>query len=659
MTPGAAVRLIVLLSAALALAFQLAITGWAHPLLLSLPVLSTVVALLAWHRWPGRTRGAAIVLAAFAPVAIRALWGSFDLTNGAVWLAPMLAIAAAEAGTADWSLPRRWALPLAFWGLCVAVGWPIVVMREADWAIALLTDTRTATTSQGVHVPMAVSWIAHVAAAQMIAVLWADSLCRVYSTGRDGFEREIMRPLAAALALSAGVGLYQIAVDGMFLNSTVFGVTNRAAGLFLDGNVFGVLMAVLIPVLFALTLDQRGRVRVLAAAGAAACLLCVWGSGSRTALLAATCCLSPLVVVWASARSVAARLAGVVGVAVLAVGFGVAVWAGQLSGLSARTQLLLERSWSTDMPVVEYLWNRDGFGTAAVRMIEEHPIVGVGVGTFHILVRDYSRLDNPSMGLSGDNAQNWLRHVVAEHGVLGSAGVVLFAILLVGSMLRRTPAGLLVRSLMVRSAIIGLGAASLMGVPTQHAFVLVVFLTLVVWHELLTREPVSRPPAVRQWGWGLAVALAVIFAVGTLQAARGDLRVSHRAIRFGWPYYVGYYGLEQPRPDLSFRWTEPHAKAAFAAERGYLKLTYWIRHADAEVNPVRVRFWRNGELVIDERLSDRRRRTAYLLVKGPLGGVAIESDVDRAWTPGRRLLGVAIGDWEVVATPPPDARVIN
>ena len=40
----------------------------------------------------------------------------------------------------------------------------------------------------------------------------------------------------------------------------------------------------------------------------------------------------------------------------------------------------------------ELLWERFGYGPAAIEMIKEHPIDGIGIGTFHALAIDYGRL---------------------------------------------------------------------------------------------------------------------------------------------------------------------------------------------------------------------------------------------------------------------------
>ena len=42
--------------------------------------------------------------------------------------------------------------------------------------------------------------------------------------------------------------------------------------------------------------------------------------------------------------------------------------------------------------VNELLWERFGYGPAAIEMIKEHPIDGIGVGTFHALSHDFGKL---------------------------------------------------------------------------------------------------------------------------------------------------------------------------------------------------------------------------------------------------------------------------
>ena len=66
------------------------------------------------------------------------------------------------------------------------------------------------------------------------------------------------------------------------------------------------------------------------------------------------------------------------------------------------------------------LWERDGYGLAAMRAVAEHPWTGVGIGAFALLAPE--RLFHLETGglIPADNAQNWWRHQIAELGFIGA-----------------------------------------------------------------------------------------------------------------------------------------------------------------------------------------------------------------------------------------------
>ena len=73
-------------------------------------------------------------------------------------LQPRHGLAAAAAGTrrcrdparCEWSLPRRWQWPLVTWATIVSIAWPIVFLREADFALWILPLARVSNTSIGI-----------------------------------------------------------------------------------------------------------------------------------------------------------------------------------------------------------------------------------------------------------------------------------------------------------------------------------------------------------------------------------------------------------------------------------------------------------------------------------------------------------------------------
>ena len=69
-------------------------------------------------------------------------------------------------------------------------------------------------------------------------------------------------------------------------------------------------------------------------------------------------------------------------------------------------------------------------------MIGEHPLLGVGVGSFHLLTADYGALTGYEGHLVPDNAQNWFRHQLAEFGILGGLGWITWVAMFVVFVLR-------------------------------------------------------------------------------------------------------------------------------------------------------------------------------------------------------------------------------
>jgi hypothetical protein len=101
-------------------------------------------------------------------------------------------------------------------------------------------------------------------------------------------------------------------------------------------------------------------------------------------------------------------------------------------------------------------------------MLAEHPAVGIGVGGFNYQYADILYLINRSER-PPDNAQNWYRQQLAELGWLGSAGWIAWTGMFIWMLIRRGSADRDVLLSAVKGAVVGLGAASLVGMPTQDA----------------------------------------------------------------------------------------------------------------------------------------------------------------------------------------------
>ena len=161
------------------------------------------------------------------------------------------------------------------------------------------------------------------------------------------------------------------------------------------------------------------------------------------------------------------------------------------------------------------LWNRGApYGTASVWMVEDSPVVGVGVGTYHNLFPDYSYLIR-GVASPFDNAQSWYRHQLAELGILGSLGwiswVLLFCALLARGKVREEDS---FQAGAVKGALVAIGVICLVSMPTQQYAVSLTFWIFAFWFVTLLegderKRLNSAAWADRTWPWVLMWLLVI------------------------------------------------------------------------------------------------------------------------------------------------------
>ncbi len=576
------------------------------------------------------------------------------------WLMPLTGLALSGPGAMSWSLPRRWQWPLVTWAALVALSWPVVFLRETDFDLAVLA-MNPSNTSAGVSPLDANLHVSYLAAANLAAIMWIDALCRWYRDDRRRFVREVIYPLAITATLGSAVAIYQGFVDMTFLNRGFWTYMLRVAGTHGDPNKLGAIAAFW--AIGAVVLARRWPSPWPALAGGAAIVIgvgAVWTSGSRTGLAA-------LMVGLAATAFEAIRGARFDMKRAVAVGGGVLLLsAGVVAVLQqASTHTIVQRGTLGYLPLVgdrgiaesanELLWERFGYGLAANQMVREHPIAGVGVGSFHVLVRDYGRLSgyDGDAALTPDNAQQWFRHTLAELGMIAAVPVLWWCASLAGLLFSgggdRLSVGLL------RGALLGFVIASIFGMPAQSAAVLITFWIFVFWLLLERGQLTAASPIA--WSRPSALAAGILIAIHlgvTIVDARGDLWPRNRSTRFGWFYK---YGMSELEPDpggnpVPRRWTTMLKSLAVVPVNGTtLKFAAWIDHPDGDERPVRTKIRADGRLVFDGEI----KRSAPLFVDIPAtpgrAHMILEAEIDRLWAPrdygmsDRRGLGLSIRDW--------------
>jgi hypothetical protein len=203
-----------------------------------------------------------------------------------VWILPLLGLVlSGRREVLQWSLPDRWQWPLITWATIVAIAWPIVFLREADFALWILPLERVSNTSIGIGPWLAGQMVAYFAIGHLVGILWLDALCRWYQREPDRLRPEVLRGLLGAAAIAAAVTIYQGFFDLGFLNEGFWEYMIRASGTLADPNKLGAVAAfwTMGAVVFGRRL-ARPWPSVIAVAGLVLGTATVWLSGSRTGL---------------------------------------------------------------------------------------------------------------------------------------------------------------------------------------------------------------------------------------------------------------------------------------------------------------------------------------------------------------------------------------
>jgi hypothetical protein len=668
-------KLVVLTSTAAALLVAAGINadGWSAALPLTIGAFIVAGALSVWK---APVAAAIVLLFAYTfPAFVAIAPGQYGDAYTDIWMAALFGVMLPESVAArGWSVPVRWKIPLALWALTIALVWPFVALRQMDFVPAVLNLPHGAVSIRGVVPLTAILWVVNVALTLGLGILWFEWLFLVGQHSPDSLRLRIVPSLVVSWMIATAVALYQLFVDVTFLNSGTFGFLGRVSGTMRDANVFGVIAALCGPAVVVLCRWLPARFMYPSiAAGLLLSWIGVWASGSRTALAAAFIALAFMLAGVRRAsidaprrrRSALAALVLACGVFLVLARWGPSSVDGSMERL--RNSLPTASAASVSAFAYELLWRRQAYGTVAVAMIREHPLLGVGVGSFHLLTADFGALTGYEGHLVPDNAQNWFRHQLAEFGILGGLGWIAWVVMFVVFLLRAPiPAADRFTASTIKGALVGLGLISLVGMPTQHIAVTLTFWTFAYWYVSVAKSAVetdqTSTPAGGSFHWAVVLALAITCSLGTWYLARHELRIANMARRVGWDYTYGLYDAERDPDGRAFRWTMRRAVAVIPAPKPWLKLTVLVNHADLAAKPVDAKVWRDGALVFDERITRVAAATTYVRVPNEDTRVTLDFWCSRVARPrdygvnDPRDLGLQVS-WEFVEKPPANGTI--
>lgn len=496
---------------------------------------------------------------------------------------------------------------------------------------------------------------ADAAALLMLGILWLDWLFQQYDGDRQRFQRSLVMPLLAGGTIACAVAVYQLFGDITFLNAG-WAQFHRSAATMMDANGFGI-AAMLCGCGFLACLDRSGdrQWNVVMLGGFALSLVGTWASGSKTALVAEMIALAFAAESLArpSRSSGRTRRRGRLAVlAVACVTAGVLLFALRDTGPALRIGWILPgASFDSIAGFSRMLWDRGGYGRAAVEMIRSHPWFGVGLGSFPVIVGDYqfSHLGGP---LAPDNAQNWIRHNLAELGAVGSLGWIAWAVCLVIAVFRNPHRARDRSTTVVAGALVGIVLVSQVGMPTQNAAVAMAFWTFLFWYfsDRWPPTPIGERQSVASWQWMLLAAAIVVFAIGTFHTSLTSLRVPMRARQGGWNYVYGFHEIERTPGGDEYRPTDQQAVAVVRASSPVVKLAVWVTRPDVASHPVLARVWHDDRLVLETVLRDNHPVTTDVIIDRDPRMLMVRTYLDRTVPASPPDLGLAV-QWTFVETP--------
>jgi hypothetical protein len=637
----------------------------------------TIAAIVAGALTPASRRSAMhtawIAAAMLAPAVLRTITSREGPVLDLFWMAGLSASLLRSQSWSRWTLPETWQVPAGGVALTFALAWPVLLAREIGFDPQTLTDEGAINSWALLTAPQVAAWLLFVVWTLLLGLLWLDATCRELRDAPDALPR-VIHGIWIGTTIASLVAVYQGTIDLHFLSTPFWAVRARATGTLLDANAFGV-CAALAPPLAYLALCHGDRSRGLppsptlrrtgmpaldrdaagfhdnhAVANAIVFFVFVvnfaglWLSGSRTAMLCGAVATTMFVVAaWSSFTPRARRIIPWAAVAALVI-VGAIVVTSKTIGPAQRL---------SDIPTelrgaLSTVFTRGPYGRIANEMIRDHPLVGIGIGGYQILAADYwRRLDNNQ--LQFDNAQNWLRHELAELGVVGGAMLFILAALVSWHVVMK-PArpGRRIDAMIVRGLVAAVGISSLIQVPTQTPIVMLSFMLLVGWMTVLVPEQGQNGRSVaRRWTWMAATLAAIAYAGGHLALAKGSLSVTDRARRTHLEYSAGTYPPEVA-DGVRFRWTSGDARFVWPAKTRWLVVRVWAQHPDIAARPVRITLTTNCGVLVNEEFTSATPLSLGVTLPEQPDALEAQLQVSRTWRPSdhgsndERRLGAAI-----------------
>jgi len=561
--------------------------------------------------------------------------------------------------------------PMLFFSLLVTVSALIAFMRYANY-FPFLSDSiyELPTNAIGVSSGGALMSVILTSLNYLSGFCFFFLLLSLLQT--DGFLKRVLVVICTSSVLSFGFGWFQKIFDREFGNTLVGIGKHLINSTFKDALSFGVFLSMILPLLLGIMFSFKRAVRILAFVGFSFGILLVFFTGSKSGLLSAGAALFlflllSFTVFLRSKEKLKIdfkkmRLsAGVVLILVISVFI---VFIAVNENLS-RSATISRMSDMFDRGIMDLMtaWRIPLWG-AALDMVGEYPLSGVGIGGYIIELPNFSETHR-SIWETPQSAENYFLQVGAEMGLIGLAAIFL----VFGFILWRMAKSIANIDLMDKKKYLLIGALA----GTGAYLINILFHTYIGSFEVkymfwllaavlfsLTVESPSKKRRTLSWkGFWVGSALVVlVFSGFSLWHSTHSLSLENRIETFELYQDFGFYQPERTSDGKIFNWSKKHAGRWITVEKGMMSLDLHASHPDLMEDPVRIKiflvrdFFRSRKLLDDFIIMDTEwlKRT-YDLTNEKEQRALLIFKVDRTWNPKKKTgipdlrdLGVAVGE---------------
>lgn len=286
------------------------------------------------------------------------------------------------------------------------------------------------------------------------------------------------------------------------------------------------------------------------------------------------------------------------------------------------------------------------FWRAALQMVKEYPLSGVGLGAYIIEMPNYLKQMNLPFRHT-DSAENYLLQVLSELGLIGLF-LFFWIFLEIGRAAKRSWEESPFQGrdkFILAGAVSGLAAMLVNSVFHSYigSFEVKYFFWLLAALVMFgaPRQKESPAGALKRPGRRIFAALAVVaFAAVHLGNSWHSLSIEERRERFGWAQDFGFYKPESDHRGFPFRWARKQAGLAIDSRDRNLIIPMNVSHPDVAEHPVKVRVFLSDRYFRGKRLLEEVvfsnsgwMDREFILPESPDQCSYLIFDSDREWQP--------------------------